>query len=267
MRPARQSVVTRRIPWSHVLTGALGLLFLLTLFGGRDAQAGKSNTPTIAPLAQLAPTGSLRVALNLGNPILATKDSMTGESQGVSVDLGRALAGTLGVPFVPVEYPTVPRILEGLQNGEWDVAFLAIDPSRSDVVEFSPAYMEVDNTYLVASGSSIQTIADIDHAGVRVAVQRGNAADLFLSRSLQQAQLLRADTDAAAFALVRTGDADAVASNTQALVGFATQLPGSHVLDGRYTAIAHAMAVPKGDLAGLQYVEDFLGHAESSGLV
>jgi hypothetical protein len=127
--------------------------------------------------------------------------------------------------------------------------------------------MEVDTTYMVPADSSIRSIADADQPGTRIAVGRANAADLFLSGALKHATLVRADTEAAAFELLRTGQADAFASNRTAILGFAPQLPGARILEDRFNVVLHAMAVPKGQANRLDYVLEFIEQAKASGFV
>jgi polar amino acid transport system substrate-binding protein len=228
--------------------------------------AAQDISPTVRK--DLAPSGKLRVGLNLGNTITVTKDAATGELRGVAVDLGRTLASHLGVAFEPVIYPTATKMAEAAKAGEWDVAFLAVDPARALDMAFTPPYMEVDNTYLVPPGSSIQTIADVDQPGVRIAVQQRNAPDLFLSRILRHAELVRSTTGGdAAFELLRAGQAHVLASGRAPLLGYAAKWPGARVLDGRFLAVEHAIATPMGREAGLSYLRDFVEHAKRAGLV
>jgi polar amino acid transport system substrate-binding protein len=154
--------------------------------------------PSAEARAALAPTGTLRVAINLGNPVLARRDG-TGDVTGIAIDLGRALAERLGAAFVPVVYPNAGALVAGARAGGWDVGFAAVDPARADVLEFTAPYMEVSVTYLVPARSAIRTVADADGQGVRIAVGTGNAADLFLSRATRHARVMRIpDTRAAA---------------------------------------------------------------------
>src|SRR5262245_995015 len=139
------------------------------------------TSPTDAARATLAPTGKLRVAINLANPVLAKRDAK-GEVTGISMDLGRAMAQRLGVEFVPVLYPNPGALVEGVRKGEWDLGFAAIDPARADVLAFTAPYMEVIVTYLVKADSPIRAVADADRTGVRIGVGTKNAADLYLTR-------------------------------------------------------------------------------------
>src|SRR5207249_4689757 len=134
--------------------------------------AGCASVQTVPPAArsELAPTGKLRVGLILSNQVLVTKDPQTGELRGVTVALGKSLAKRLGVPFEPAGYPNPAALVQSFGRNEWDIAFLAFDPARARDVEFSPPYMVVDNTYLVPTGSKVQSVETADQRGVRIAV-------------------------------------------------------------------------------------------------
>src|SRR6266550_4819432 len=159
-------------------------------------------------VADLVGAGRVRVGIGLGTSPLAIKDPVTGEVRGPALDLGRALAKRIGVEFAPVEYPRPGAVMEGVRTGAWDVAFLAIDPSRAAEADFSPPYLQYDLTYMVPAGSSIRNVADADQPGVRIATPRGDASDLRLSRMLKRAELIRADSIPAPFYLLRAGQAD-----------------------------------------------------------
>jgi polar amino acid transport system substrate-binding protein len=135
-------------------------------------------------VADLIQAGKLRAGLGVVAPHWAMQDPATGELRGVAVDLARALAARLGIEFVPVEYASPPKVLEGLKVGAWDVGFLGVDPARAAVVDFSPPYLQIDATYLVPAGSSIRNLADADQPGVRIAVSRESVEDSVLSRML-----------------------------------------------------------------------------------
>jgi polar amino acid transport system substrate-binding protein len=218
-------------------------------------------------VADIAPTGKLRVALNMGNSTLVSKDPATGALRGVVPELGRALAESLKVPFAPVEYPGIPSIVTAMKANAWDIAFLTIDAGRAGDMDMSAAYMNVNTTYLVPSGSRIKSISDADQAGVRISVQRGGAIDIYLTDALKQAQLVRADTIPGAFELVRTGQADAIAQEVPGLLLLQERLSGSQVLPGRFAFVRQAIGLPKGHPAGVAYVRAFVEQAKASGMV
>ena len=223
----------------------------------------------ISPEARndLAPNGKLRAAINLGNPALAKRDAK-GEVAGITLDLGRALAQRLGAEFVPVLYPNVGALVEGAKAGAWDIGFAAIDPARADTLEFTAAYMEVSVTLLVPANSGIQALADADRAGVRIGVGTRNAADLFLSRNLKQAELVRvADNLDAAVGLLQAGRADVYASNREGLLSLRDKLPGYRIVENRFYAVEHAIALPRGKKAGLAFVAAYVEELKRSGEV
>src|SRR6266850_2477036 len=143
--------------------------------------------PDITPAARhdLAPNGRLRVGINYGNFILARRDPATGESHGVAIDLARELAGRLGVPVEIVAYDSVAVMVDAARAGAWEIAFLGSDPEREKVISFTAAYLEIEATYLVRSGSSLRAVADVDRAGVRVAAPAKANYELYLSRNLK----------------------------------------------------------------------------------
>ena len=217
--------------------------------------------------SDLAPTGKLRVGINYGNPVLATKDSGSGELHGVAVDLGRELGKRIGVPVEFVAYDAAGKMVEGLKSSAWDVAFLAVDPGREGEISFTAPYLEIEGTYLVPAGSPLRAVADIDRKGVHVALAAGAAYDLFLARTLKNAQLLRAPDPKAAFELLVADKAEALAGVRQTLVTNAEKLPGSRVFDDRFLAIGQALGLPKGRAAGAKYLREFIEDVKASGLV
>jgi polar amino acid transport system substrate-binding protein len=230
--------------------------------------AGAPQPPSPQVLAELAPTGKLRTAHIVANPVLVTRDPASGQLRGITIDLAQALAREAGVPLEPLPYESVSALFEGLSRGEIDVLFLAHDPTRASQVDFASTYMEVVNTYLVPANSSIRSVADADRPGVRIAVPAKNAADLYLTRTLKSAQLLRGPTGVAYLTeMMHSGKADAAAGNHLELLQVASKVPGMRIIDGRYTAIPHATAVPKGRPAALAFVRDFSEKMKASGVV
>lgn len=278
--PLGDRVVARLRHPLGVGVGILAASMSLTSCGSGATSPSLRSEPTTAPAstapvpayaAQLAPGGNLRVALNLGNAFLAFKGSPgspdAGEYHGIAADLGAFLAYQLKADFIPVEYKSVPELMAGLQRSEWDIAFLANDASRVTAVDFTNPYLQVDVTYLVGPHATVHGIADVDQAGVRVAVMAGNAADAYLSAHLEHATLVRSGSDADALTLLRQGHADALASSRLSLTKLAPRLPGSVVLDGNFTEVLHSMAVPKGHDAALTYLNQFIDLQRTGAIV
>ncbi|MBI2179694.1 MAG: ABC transporter substrate-binding protein [Deltaproteobacteria bacterium] len=217
--------------------------------------------------SDLAPTGKLRVGINYGNPVLATRDAVSGELRGVAVDLALELGRRVGVPADLVAFESAGKMFDAVKASAWDVAFLAVDPGRADEIDFTAAYIEIEGTYLVPPGSPLRAIADVDREGVRIGVSANSAYDLYLSRSIQHARLVRAPTPDAAFELILTGTVDVIAGVRQHLIANAGKLPGARVLEGRFMAIEQALGIPKGRDAGAKYLREFIEDVKASGLV
>jgi polar amino acid transport system substrate-binding protein len=215
----------------------------------------------------LAPGGTLRAGVNYGNFILAQRDPATGESRGVAIDLATELGRRLGVPVSLVPYDSVAVMVDAAPTGAWDIAFLGIDPARGGEIGFTAAYVEIEATYLVPPDSTVRALEDVDRDGVRVAAPARANYELFLSRHLQHARLVRAPNAEAAFHLLVTGHADVLAGLRQALIGLAAHLPGSRMLDGRFMAVQQAVGMPRGRVAGLAYLRGVVEEAKASGLV
>ena len=226
------------------------------------------TTPiTPAVRADLAPAGTLRAGVNYGNFILATRDPATGESRGVAIDLLQDVGRRLAVPVEIVSYESVAVMVDAAKTGAWDMAFLGIDPAREGEIGFTAAYLEIEATYLVPAGSRIATVADVDREGVRVVAAARANYELFLTRELKRAELVRAPGHPAAFEALQSGRADVLAGLRQALLGLTERLPGSRVLDGGFLNSFVAIAVPKNKAAALAYVSTFLEEAKASGSV
>jgi polar amino acid transport system substrate-binding protein len=225
------------------------------------------TAPSSAAKAELAPSGALRVAVFTRNPVIGNKDKATGELKGTTVALGRALAGQAGVPATLIEYTAIAKLVEDAKTGAWDIAVVAFDPARRGVLDFAPPHMVVDLTYLVAPGSAIRSVADADKPGVRIGAARGAATTLFLERTLKAARVTPAENEPAVFALLREGKVDAIAQNRFLLLGLAELLPGSRVLDDRFSVAEMTIVLPKGRSAALEFVGAFVGQARKSGLI
>jgi polar amino acid transport system substrate-binding protein len=242
-------------------------LWLMTAILMLTGCAGIQTTPTTEARQALAPTGKLRVGLQLGSPHNVIRDPVSGEMKGVAFDLGKELARRMGVPFEPVLYPSVGALLDAGKSGAWDVAFVGFSPERAKEWDFTALHLEIEFGYLIPSGSSISTMADVDRPAIRVAVQEKSQPDIFLTRTLKDAVVVRASSLAGTLELLKSGGADAIFSIKPSLFEVSSQLPGSRVLDGRPGVDPHAMAIPKGRELGLAYARKFVENAKSEGVV
>jgi polar amino acid transport system substrate-binding protein len=251
----------------HRSTGEAGRAAVLLLAAALLSSC--ATVPTVPPGArsELAPTGKLRAAINFGNPVLAQKDQASGEPRGVSVDLARELGRRLGVPVELVTFDAAGKVFDALKTGAWDIAFLAIDPVRAAEIVFTAPYVVIEGTYLVPADSPLRTIQDVDRDGVRVAVGNKSAYDLYLTRTLKRAQLVRVPTSPEAIDVFLKDKLEAAAGVKQPLLQFAKTHPNVRVMDGRFMAIEQAMGTPKGREAGALYLREFIEEMKASGFV
>jgi polar amino acid transport system substrate-binding protein len=226
-----------------------------------------ATTPSQAARAELAPSGTLRVGINHGNFLLVNPGSPQGAPRGVAPDLGAELARRLGVPVAYISFPGAGETADAVKKGAWDVAFLGAEPQRANEIAFTAAYLEIPVTYLVPAGSPIRSIADVDRTGVRVAVSAKSAYDLFLTRSLRHATLVRAEGLPAAFELFKLQRLEALAGLRPGLLADSGKVPGSRLLDGQVTAVQQAIGTPKARMEGARYLREFAEEVKASGLV
>ena len=188
----------------------------------------------------------MRIGINFGNALLATRDAAGGAPRGIAVDLAQELGRRLRVPVELVPYESAGTMADAAKTGEWDVAFLATDPGRAGDITFSTPYLEIDATYLVPAGSPLRTIGDVDRDGVRIAVSDKSAYDLFLRRAVHHAQLVPAPGVEASVSLFLAEQLEALAGLRPLLAAVAELHPGCRVLDGRFTAVHQAIGTPVG---------------------
>jgi polar amino acid transport system substrate-binding protein len=217
--------------------------------------------------AEFAPTGVLRAGINLGNPVIAQREPRGGDPRGVGPGLARELAGRLGVPIRFVTFETAGKLADAAKEGVWDVAFLAIDPARATDIEFTSAYVNIEGTYMVPEESSLRSVDEFDRDDVRIAVGLKTAYDLFLTREMKRAQLIRAESSTAAIDLFLKDGLDAVAGVRQPLLAASAAHPNLRVLATSFMVIRQAAGVPKGRPAAARYLAEFIEKAKASGLV
>ncbi len=214
----------------------------------------------------LAPSGTLRVAMNFGNPVLVQRDPATGAPAGVAAALAQALASQLGCPFVFVPYETAGHVTDAVPHDAWDIAFLAVDPRRAEIIDFTAPYVLIEGCYVVPAASPIRTASDVDRDDVQVMVDRGSAYDLHLTRTLQHATLVRPPGVNAAAAYL-AHPVDVLAGVRQPLEALVAAHPDLRLLPGRFMQIEQAMATPKGRGTNAAYLHRFVEEAKASGFV
>ena len=218
-------------------------------------------------LSQLAPTGVLRAGINLGNFLLVTGRAASGDPEGVSPDMARAIADRLGVPVRYVPYARPGELADAAGTGAWDIGLIGAEPQRAEKIAFTAAYCEIEATYLVPPGSPIASIAEVDRPGVRIAVTARAAYDLWLERNVHNATLVRTDTIDSAFKRFVDDKLEALAGLRPRLFADAEALPGSRILDGRFTAVQQAIGTARANEAAAAFLSGFVEEAKSSGLV
>jgi polar amino acid transport system substrate-binding protein len=217
---------------------------------------------------ELAPTGNLRASLNLGNPVLARSHTAPDKPAGVSIDLARQFAKELGIGVAFLEFDTAAKSVDALAGRQADIGFMAIDPLRAIGIHFTPAYVQIEGCYLVAADSPIRSNEDVDRAGTRVVVGAGSAYELYLSRTLKHAQLLKVATSEGVVDAMRAQRLEVAAGVKQQLQADARRITGLRLLDGRFMIIEQAMAMPKGRSAAARAcLDDFVARMKASGFV
>jgi polar amino acid transport system substrate-binding protein len=216
---------------------------------------------------ELAPTGRLRAAINFGNSVLAQPDPAGGPPRGVSGDLARELARRLGVGIDYVTFDAAGKVFEALKQGLWDIAFLAVDPVRAAGIAFTAPYVVIEGVYLVPKDSKLQTVDDVDRDGVRIAVAKGSAYDLYLGRAVRHATLVRQPSGPEALEMFVRDRLEAAAGVRQPVNAFAQTHPDTRVIPQRFMAIEQAMGTVKGRDAGVAYLRTFIEETKASGFV
>jgi polar amino acid transport system substrate-binding protein len=229
--------------------------------------AAAQAAPSPDVLKDLAPTGKLRAAINFGNGVLAQKGP-NGEARGVSVDLAHALGKKLGVPVELITVQAAGKSFEALASGAADVGFIAIEPARAAELDFTPPYVLIEGTYLVRQDSPLQRIEDVDKPGIKIAVGLASAYDLYLTRTIKHAELVRAQTGGAGgLALFREQQIDVAAGVREALEAYAKEHADVRVMSGHFQEIQQAMGTAKGRAAGLAYLRGFIEEMKAYGFV
>jgi polar amino acid transport system substrate-binding protein len=215
-----------------------------------------------------APKGTLRASINLGNPILANKHPQSGELFGVSVDLAQTLAVRLGLKIEFVVFDAAGKSVEAVRNEQADIGFFAIDPLRGEGIAFTAPYVLIEGSYMVATKSPIQSNEEVDRPGIRVTVGKGSAYDLYLTRELKQAEIVRAPTSPTVVDVFVEQQLEVAAGVRQQLQADLLRFPEHRLLPGRFMVIQQAMGIPKtrGEEAAV-YLAQFVEKMKASGFV
>lgn len=217
--------------------------------------------------AEIAPGGILRAGMNLTNTLFTQKDPATGELRGVSLGLMRELASRLGVPLELVMHESPGDITDAAGKGTWDVAVLAIEPSRAEHIAFTPPMTEIEATYAVHEDSPLRTVREVDAPGIRIAAAEKSGYELYLTRTLRNATLIRSKGATASIAAFNDHQADALAGLKPMLLDAMPQLPGARLIEGRFMTVNHGIGTPRGRRSAAEYLESFVEDITASGFL
>jgi polar amino acid transport system substrate-binding protein len=226
-----------------------------------------NDSVSTAVRSELAPTGRLRVGINRGNFLLVTSYSAGAEPRGPAPDLARELGQRLGVPVEFVTFDTAGKLADAVKTGVWDVAFLGAEPQRAGEIAFTAAYLEIPATYLVPAGSPIRSIADVDREGVRIAVADKSAYELYLSRHIKHATLMRAQGIDGSLSLFLSEKLEVLSGLKPRLLMDVEKLPGARLLDGQFTAVQQAIGTPRARETAAAFLRRFVEDVKASGAV
>jgi polar amino acid transport system substrate-binding protein len=218
-------------------------------------------------ISELAPTGVLRAAINLGNFLLVTGKSPACDPEGVSPDMAREIARRLNVPVKYVPYRTPGELADAAGSDAWDIGLIGAEPQRAETIAFTAAYVEIESTYLVPAGSPLKSIADVDRPGIRIAVTARAAYELWLARNIKHAELVRSSSLDAAYEQFVSEKLDALAGLKPRLMSDVQKLPGARILDGQFAAVQQAIGTPRRNAAGAAFLRDVVEETKASGFV
>ncbi len=216
---------------------------------------------------EMAPHGVFRIGLNMANFLLVRANQQGQEPSGIAPSLAKEIAKRLGLKIQFFPYATPGEMADDASKDIWDMALLAVEPARATVIDFTDAYLEIESSYLVPPGSSIQSVEEVDRPGVKIAVMEKSAYDLYLSRSIQHATLVHAKSMDESFDIFVNQKLDALAGLKPRLIQEEQKLKGSRMLAGRFTAVQQAIGVPRGKPLSSSFIRDFVQEAISTGLV
>ena len=217
--------------------------------------------------AELAPTGVLRAGINTGNFLLVTGCAENGDPVGVSPDVAAEIARRLGVALKLVPYSDPGSLADAADRGEWDIGNIGAEPQRAKTIAFTPAYCEIEATYLVPAGSPIRSTEDVDRPGIRVVTKGRAAYGLWLENNLRHAELIRTDTIDGSFEVFVEQGLDALAGLRPRLLKDVERLPGARILEGQFSAVQQAVGTPSRNTQAARWLADVIEELKSSGFI
>jgi polar amino acid transport system substrate-binding protein len=239
----------------------------LTTDSEAQAQSWLRSIAVRQIVSELAPTGVLRAGINMSNFLLVTGTTAAGEPQGVAPDMAAEIARRLGVPVRYVRFDRPSKLADAAGTDSWDIGLIGAEPQRAEKIDFTPAYCEIEATYLVPRDSPITSVAEVDRPGVRMTVRRGAAYDLWLERNIKNATVLRSDSANGPFNQFVAEKLEAYAALKPQLLTDAAKLPGSRILPGNFMTVQQAIGTEKKNAAGAAFLRDFVAEAKKTGLV
>jgi polar amino acid transport system substrate-binding protein len=253
-----QGQALRRWPWLPAFTGIA------------DPNLSFAKEPPMTDpklVAELAPTGVLRAAINMSNFLLVTGKAPNGDPTGVSPDMALAIGARLGVPVKFIPYARPGEIADDAEKGLWDIGNIGAEPQRAAVISFTAAYAEIEATYFVPAGSPIKSVTEVDQPGKKLAVTARSAYGLWLENNYKKGELVQFDNAADALKAFDAGGFDAYAGLRPGLIDEQTKRPGSRILDGQFTAVQQAVGTPKKNAAAFEFLKTFVEEAKKCGMV
>jgi polar amino acid transport system substrate-binding protein len=218
-------------------------------------------------ISELAAGGVLRAGLNLSNFLLVSGQTVPGEPAGVAPDMAAEIARRLGVPVTYVSYKTPGELADAAETGAWDIGLIGAEPQRAEKIAFTPAYVEIEATYLVPAGSPIRTLAEVDQPGVRISVTGRSAYGLWLDRHIEHATLVKTGTLDSAYEQFVSDKLEVLAGLKPRLLSDVEKLPGARILDGKFTAVQQAIGTARRNAAAAAFLQDFVAEVKASGFV
>lgn len=221
-------------------------------------------------LSSFAPTGTLRVGINLGNPILANENPETKHLYGVTIDIANEIGKRIALPVQLIPFKTAGATVDAVKTGDIDLVFVAIDPVRGADISYTPAYIQIEGAYMVKDSSPLKSNDEVDALGTEIVVGKGSAYDLYLTREIKNATLLRAASSQAVVDDFMSGKGNVAAGVKQQLESDAKRYQGLRMLPGRFMVINQAIGIPKarrGYENTTAYLSNVISELKQSGFI